>query len=326
MKRIYSLLLLLSISILNLSADQGHLTWSIVGFNPTDWAGGKKTLVVSDDKSGKEYKVNVTFGRFQFNTRSQMCTVLGKEYANIPYISMYDAENGITSPNVNKIAYSSYILFEPVGDYYIKKIEFLGYSRESSNSFLTLGASSKGSVPTGNNTTCPYNNFNDNDPIYDDSYQQLTFPSALPAPEVCTTQGNWIGSGQDQNDGEEQDVFQKGIKFLRLNWSGAVFAGGHTPDRGGSLELLGFQIYTNLEGLGTSIESENEDSFAIEQKGETLVFSSLADVKIYSLSGQVVVSAVAVDEVSMESLQQGVYIVQAKDVATGKVVSKKVIK
>lgn len=75
-------------------------------------------------------------------------------------------------------------------------------------------------------------------------------------------------------------------------------------------DLKIFSSHTNWDPT-TSIEGTTSDNFEIRQAGKVLRFTEVANVEIYSLSGQKVSSASNTTEMDLSSLSAGAYIVKA---------------
>lgn len=79
-------------------------------------------------------------------------------------------------------------------------------------------------------------------------------------------------------------------------------------------------------GEGQSIGNEFGDSFVIKNTKEKISLSTIADIQLVSTSGVVVKNANAVEELNINDLPSGVYIVKATEITSGAIQTKKILK
>lgn len=303
--------ILLSLVIFTFSASRAadpsaSPTWDVIQFDPSEWVNGKRTLIIDED-----YKVNVTLQRHQFETLTSACIVLDKEYATFNYVTMFD-DASLVPTNANNRAYSAYVMFEPVGDFRITKIDLIGHARGAQASSLVLGISvTDTTYSTGRP---PKDDFITSD-AGGPTAQLIDFNPAYTGTDICEVVEMPIGSGDAD--------FQREVKFIRLNWNNARFA-GYTVDRGTPLDLFGFRIYTDITVTG--IEDVESNNYAMVQRGDVLEFTEMSDIEIYSLSGKLVTKVRGVTEVSVDSFQRGAYVIKAKSLENNTLLVEKILR
>jgi len=328
MKKFYNYYLLIAfialVNVCRLSAEDIQPTFEVRGFAQAEWAAPK---LLSNGKSN----ITVSFSRYSFEQGSNLW-VNGDYYDNISYIRMNDSSNESNGGNIeNNIDYSSYILFEiPAGYPAITKIELIAYSFGAGNFFDTSNLIE--SYSKTDNSTAAYklnNPTNTSEPWGTEYY--VNGPS-----DDIIGNGNSIThlvgrydatyTGIDPIPVNSEDELQA-IRYIRINWSSAEFGlVSSALGRGRPLALFGMNIYTNQKDNPTSIEDVNEDQYKLTYRNNLVSMNEESGVAVYNLSGSIVYQAKAVKSVDLNHLANGLYIVKAQSLQTGKIQTEKINK
>jgi len=201
----------------------------------------------------------------------------------------------------NEVGYNEtnypYIQIEPAAGTVITHIAFKGLTISDDMTYLSYGFSS------GTGTALTDNQFTATSimpplPIMDQMFMQKNANVCILAKLATTADNGKIAVPLDK-------------QTIRLAAS-KLFPTG-TPLTGNNVKpwnLLGVYVWTN--GSGTSIQSVNDNSFqAYVSNGELNLSKPAAQISLYSISGTLVKTAENTQNVSLEELPLGVYIVKA---------------
>lgn len=222
----------------------------------------------------------------------------------------------------------SYILIENKGTTAIERIEFVGMSSSSedkSNLICFISREDEGYFAMEGGGRYLYSTSNSSMTSYIpqtiafDDNQNNACSYSYDIPEVVYKYDRGAGNSiiETIND------LKKDIKYIRLNWSSASFAGSSTSNRGKPLILLGLRIFMENDNP-VNIETQEQEKLIIQRKQNGLYsINSVADIQVFNMQGQLIISQKQTDSFDISSSPKGIYIIKA--IADNRTVSQSII-
>lgn len=130
----------------------------------------------------------------------------------------------------------------------------------------------------------------------------------------------FLNNGCQTEDDRKREV-PSGSKYVKLIVTEA-FADFYTDNMNSVPQIYAIRFFA--KDMGTSIEGDNKDAFGVELYGRNLQLSESADVLIYDVTGKVLQRYNNIDNVYLDSVNDGVYILKATN-AIGQTVTQKVV-
>lgn len=133
---------------------------------------------------------------------------------------------------------------------------------------------------------------------------------------------------------QELTGFQRQVKTVRLIWTSGVFGGKSNSSMGEVPEFYGFKIRTVKDGsVGLAEENEAESSpstryqviISREMDGSYRL-SKESDIRVYDLSGRLILQKSQAESFDLSAQAEGVYIVTGRDLNTNRIFQEKLIR